>query len=62
MGDFYRVPADTRDLNYGKFFTEGDPAHSRAEEYHSHNAQRLDLPAIQDLLLTLDCVRSARIS
>lgn len=62
MGDFFRVPADTRDLNYGKYFTEGDPAHSRAKEYHSHNAQRLDMPAIQELLLTLDCVRAVRTS
>ena len=59
LGDFYRVPADTRDLNYGKFFTEGDPAYNQAEEYHSHNARRLGIPAIQELLLTLDCVREA---
>ena len=59
LGAFFRVPADTRDLNYGKYFTEGDPAHSSAEEYHSHNAHRLDLPAIEELLLTLDCVCTA---
>lgn len=59
MGDFYRVPADTRDLNYGKFFTEGDPGHSRAEEYHSHNAIRLGVTEIQRLLLTLECVEKA---
>ncbi|WP_291270427.1 polysaccharide biosynthesis protein [Geothrix sp.] len=60
MGGFYRVPADARDLNYGKYFTDGDLSLSQAEEYHSHNAQRLDLPAIQTLLQTLDCVRAAR--
>lgn len=60
MGDFYRVPADTRDLNYGKYFTEGDPGFNKVEEYHSHNARRLDLPSIKELLLTLDCVREAR--
>lgn len=59
MGDFYRVPADTRDLNYGKYFTEGDPGHSKAEEYHSHNAVRLDLMEIQKLLLSLECVQTA---
>jgi UDP-glucose 4-epimerase len=60
MGDFYRVPADTRDLNYGKYFTEGDPGQNEVEEYHSHNAQRLDLSQIKELLLTLDCVVEAR--
>ena len=59
MGDFYRVPADTRDLNYGKYFTEGDPGFSKVEEYHSHNAQRLGLLEIQQLLLTLDCIEAA---
>jgi UDP-N-acetylglucosamine 4,6-dehydratase/5-epimerase len=61
MGDFYRVPADTRDLNYGKYFTEGDPAQSLVEEYHSHNARRLNQVEIQKLLLTLQCVEDARL-
>lgn len=60
MGDFYRVPADTRDLNYGKYFTEGDLGHSKAEEYHSHNALKLHPSQIRDLLLTLDCVNETR--
>jgi len=59
MGDFYRVPADSRDLNYGKYFTEGNPAANQAEEYHSHNAQRLNVPEIKKLLLSLDCIREA---
>lgn len=59
MGDFYRVPADTRDLNYGKFFTEGDPQFNRVEEFHSHNAERLGNEQIQELLLTLDCIQEA---
>jgi UDP-glucose 4-epimerase len=59
MGDFYRVPADTRDLNYGKYFSEGDPCISTLEEYHSHNAMRLDLAKIKALLLGIDCVREA---
>ena len=60
MGNFFRVPADTRDLNYGKYFTEGDLGHSRAEEYHSHNATRLGKDQIKQLLLTLECVKKAQ--
>lgn len=57
MGDYYRVPADTRDLNYAKYFSEGDVKVSRMEEYHSHNTKRLSIPEIKELLLSLDCVR-----
>lgn len=60
MGDFYRVPADTRDLNYGKYFTEGDPGFSGVEDYNSHNAFRLDLTAIQKLLVSLECIQIAQ--
>jgi UDP-glucose 4-epimerase len=59
MGAFFRVPADTRDLNYGKFVSEGDPAFNMVEEYHSHNAERLDLKQVKELLLTLECVKAA---
>jgi len=59
MGGFYRVPADARDLNYEKYFTEGDLSLSQTGEYHSHNAQRLGLLEIKELLLTLDCVQQA---
>jgi UDP-glucose 4-epimerase len=59
MGDYYRVPADTRDLNYAKYFSEGDVKMSQIEEYHSHNTKRLGIPEIKELLLTLDCVREA---
>lgn len=59
MGDYYRVPADTRDLNYAKYFSEGDVKVSRMEEYHSHNTKRLSIPEIKELLLSLDCVREA---
>ena len=37
MGDYYRVPMDDRDLNYGKYFTEGDVGESAIDDYHSHN-------------------------
>lgn len=57
MGDYYRVPADTRDLNYAKYFSEGDDKMSQMEDYHSHNTKRLSIPEIKELLLSLDCVR-----
>ena len=59
MGDFYRVPADSRDLNYDKYFTAGNPAAVQFDEYNSDNTERLDLPRIKALLLTLDCIREA---
>lgn len=59
MGDYYRVPADTRDLNYAKYFSEGDDKMSHMEDYHSHNTKRLTAPEIKNLLLSLDCVREA---
>ena len=43
MGDYYRIPCDTRDLNYDKFFTEGNEKVSKIEDYHSHNTVRLDI-------------------
>jgi len=57
MGDFYRIPADTRDLNYNKFFTEGTEEVSQVEEYNSHNTQRLSVEETKDLLLTLSFIR-----
>jgi len=59
LGDYFRVPADTRDLNYSKYFSVGDIEVSQSEEYHSHNAKRLSLGEIKELLLTLDCVQDA---
>lgn len=57
MGGFYRVPADTRDLNYDKYFVEGDQKLSTEEEYNSHNTVRLNIEQIKDKLLMLDYVR-----
>jgi len=57
MGEFYRIPADTRDLNYSKYFTEGTEAVSQIEEYHSHNTHRLSLEETKDLLLSLRFIR-----
>jgi len=57
MGGFYRVPADKRDLNYDKYFVEGDQKLSSEEEYTSHNTQRLNVAQIKEKLLQLDYVR-----
>jgi len=59
LGDFYRIPADTRDLNYEKYFTNGNRKVSEVQEYTSHNTRRLSLEETKDLLLTLDCVTEA---
>lgn len=56
MGGFYRVPADKRDLNYDKYFVEGDEELSTEEEYNSHNTTRLDIEGIKERLLQLDYV------
>lgn len=57
MGDFYRVPLDTRDLNYALYFSEGDPEEVRTADYDSHNCERLDRAQLRELLLTLPAVR-----
>lgn len=56
-GDFYRIPADTRDLNYSKFFTEGQLKISEVEEYNSHNTMQLSLEQTKELLLKLPAIR-----
>ena len=53
MGDYYRIPCDTRDLNYDKYFTEGSECLSKIEDYHSHNTTRLDVEGMKKLLLRL---------
>ncbi len=58
MGDYYRVPMDGRDLNYGKYFVEGDVRQPTLEDYHSHNTDQLDLEGVKKLLLSLPEVRS----
>ncbi len=57
MGNYYRIPADTRDLNYDKYFVEGEEVISKMEDYHSHNTSRLDVKGMQDLLLKLPMIR-----
>ncbi len=53
MGNYYRIPCDSRDLNYDKFFTEGSEDVSRIEDYHSHNTERLDVEGMKKQLLRL---------
>ncbi|MCK0743681.1 polysaccharide biosynthesis protein [Chromohalobacter nigrandesensis] len=59
MGDYYRVSFDDRDLNYGKYFTEGDVEEISTEDYHSHNTYQLNKQELKELLLTLPEVRAA---
>ena len=53
LGEYFRIPADTRDLNYNKFFEEGEEVLNEAGEYHSHNTHRLNELELTDLLLNL---------
>lgn len=57
MGGFYCVPADKRDLNYDKYFVDGDKQLSSEDEYNSHNTVRLNIEQIKEKLLQLDYVR-----
>jgi len=58
LGSFYRVPADTRDLNYDKYFVEGNQKLSYGEEYNSNNTLRLNIEQIKEKLLQLDYVQN----
>ena len=53
MGEYFRIPADNRNLNYGKYFTEGESKVSEVEDYTSHNTQRLGVEGMKQLLLKL---------
>ena len=57
MGNYYRIPCDTRDLNYDKFFTKGNTELSVIEDYHSHNTCRLDVDGMKELLMKLRFIR-----
>lgn len=57
LGGFFRVPADKRDLNYDKYFVEGDQALSSEEEYNSNNTERLNIEQIKEKLLALQYIR-----
>ena len=59
MGEYFRVAADTRDLNYDKFFVEGDVLTEADESYTSHNTKRLDVDGIVKKIMTTDYVRTS---
>ncbi len=57
MGGFFRIPSDNRDLNYAQYFSEGIKDVSLNEDYHSHNAERLGVESIKELLLKLPLIK-----
>ncbi|MAU15669.1 MAG: UDP-glucose 4-epimerase [Muricauda sp.] len=57
MGDFYRIPADNRDLNYSRYFSEGEKDISNIEDYHSHNTKHLSSEELKKTLLNLDYIK-----
>jgi UDP-N-acetylglucosamine 4,6-dehydratase/5-epimerase len=57
MARYYRIPADDRDLNYNKYFVEGETKVSALEDYTSHNTERLDVEQVKALLMKLDFIR-----
>ena len=59
LGGYYRIPADSRDLNYDKYFVEGETQISEIDDYTSHNTVRLDVEQVKQTLLKLSIVRRA---
>ena len=57
LGNFYRIPADTRDLNYNQFFIEGEAKIAQIEEYTSHNTYRLNIEETKQMLMKLDFIK-----
>ena len=57
LGNYYRIPADKRDLNYAQYFSEGVERISKLEDYTSHNTERLNVKQVKKLLLTLDFIQ-----
>ncbi|HAV00310.1 MAG: polysaccharide biosynthesis protein [Lachnospiraceae bacterium] len=58
MGSFFRVPADQRDLNYDKYFTDGNAKRSTLTEFNSNNTERLDIEGVKKKLLSLEYIRN----
>ena len=58
MGDFYRVPADNRDLNYDKFFTEGNVKSVTIEEFNSNNTRHLNLKETVEKIVSLEYIQN----
>lgn len=59
LGGYFRIPSDSRDLNYGKYFLEGALEVSEIEDYTSHNTYRLDIDGVKKTLLKLEIIREA---
>lgn len=59
LGDYYRVPADVRDLNYACYFSDGEESISSSRDYNSHNTRRLDISGMIEMLLRIGLVREA---
>ena len=58
LGRYFRIPADNRDLNYNKFFVEGEPRIAAFNDYTSRTTELLDSEGVKKLLLKVDCVRA----
>ena len=56
LGDFYRIPADNRNLNYDQYFSEGEVDISKIDDYHSHNTKQLSIDEIKEKLLSLSII------
>jgi UDP-glucose 4-epimerase len=59
LGGYFRIPSDSRDLNYGKYFVEGEIELSKIDDYTSHNTHRLNVEGIKNTLLKLQIIREA---
>jgi UDP-glucose 4-epimerase len=59
LGGYYRIPADSRDLNYNKYFVEGELEIAQIDDYTSHNTRRLDVEQVKQVLMQLDIIREA---
>ncbi len=57
LGQYYRIPADNRDLNYDQYFIDGNKSQSKYDEYHSHNTKRLSVKEMKSMLLNIDIIR-----
>jgi len=59
LGQYFRIPSDSRDLNYGKYFVEGELDMDSIDDYTSHNTERLDVVGVKKTLMKLDIIRNA---
>ena len=58
IGNYYRIPADNRDLNYANYISEGEVSTDNIEDYNSHNTEQLDIVRMKELLLKLDFIQN----